>query len=229
MPNHHDPLAPAVHTAHVWLRAVAESLDTDDRRFALRALRAWLHTVRDRIAIDSSAHLSAQLPELLRGIYYENWVPSHVPVRHGLREFLAHFARETGIEPGEVPAVVAPVTFALEELFSPGLLSRIFAAMPIDLYRVYYGATSDIAGELRLPDDVDTAQEPAPDRATEVALHVAALTEALAVLTRGLEHLPTEGTDYDTRTAEAARRAHDLLLAAGLVGPRQSDAVRRIR
>ncbi|MEU4813712.1 DUF2267 domain-containing protein [Nocardia fluminea] len=64
----------------MWLHAVAESLDTEDSRFALRAPRAWLHTVRDRIGVNSSAHLSAQLLELLRGVYYENWVPSHVPV-----------------------------------------------------------------------------------------------------------------------------------------------------
>ncbi|GGN93825.1 hypothetical protein GCM10011610_56150 [Nocardia rhizosphaerihabitans] len=39
----------------------------------------------------------------------------------------------------------------MEELFSPGLLSRTFAAMPSNLYRLYYGAASDIAGEVRLP------------------------------------------------------------------------------
>ncbi|GGN79407.1 DUF2267 domain-containing protein [Nocardia rhizosphaerihabitans] len=214
MSTNHDPLAPTVHAGHVWLRAVADTLDTDDRRFALRALRAWLHTVRDRIGVDSSAHLSAQLPELLRGIYYENWVPSHVPVRHNLREFYAQFAREAGIDTAEVPAVVAAVTYALDEQFSPGLLARIFAGMPITLYRLLYGVTSDIAGELRLPDDIGAPDQLAPDRLTQLEQHMTTLTEAVVALAHGLEQLPTDSTD-STRTAEAARRAHDLLLAGG--------------
>ncbi len=216
MSNHHDPLAPTVHTAHVWLRAVADSLDTDDRRFALRALRAWLHTVRDRIGIDSSAHLSAQLPELLRGVYFENWVPSHLPVRHGLREFCAQFAREAEIDLAEVPGVVAAVTYALDAKFSPGLLPRVFAAMPITLFRLLYGATSDIAGELVLPEPgVD--ERPEPDRLTRLEQHVTTLSEALMALSHGLEKLPTD-IDTATRTAEAARSAHDLLLASGFGG-----------
>lgn len=214
MSNHHDPLAPTVHTAQVWLRAVADSLDTDDRRFALRALRAWLHTVRDRIGVDSSAHLSAQLPELVRGVYFENWVPSHLPVRHGLREFCAQFAREARIDPTEVPAVAAAVTYALDEKFSPGLLARVFAGMPITLLRVLYGATSDIAGELRLP-DAGIEEQPEPDRLTRLEQHMTTLTEAVLTLSHGLEQLPTD-MDASTRTAESARRAHDLLLASGL-------------
>ncbi|MGW5437358.1 DUF2267 domain-containing protein [Nocardia asteroides] len=221
MSNHHDPLAPTVHTAHVWLRAVAESLDTDDRRFALRAVRAWLHTVRDRIAIDSSAHLTAQLPELLRGVYYENWVPGHLPVRHGLREFIAQFAREAEIDPAEVPVVVAAVTYALEEKLSPGLLSRVFAGLPITLYRLMYGAESDIAGELHLPEDIGDEQE-APDRLARLEQHTTTLTEAVLALSHGLEQLPTD-VSGSTRAVEAARRAHDLLLAGG-AGPRTRPA-----
>ncbi|MFC4127860.1 DUF2267 domain-containing protein [Nocardia rhizosphaerae] len=216
MSNHHDPLAPTVHTAHVWLRAVADSLDTDDRRFALRALRAWLHTVRDRIGIDSSAHLSAQLPELLRGVYFENWVPSRLPVRHGLREFCAQFAREAGIDPAEVPGVAAAVTYALDAKFSPGLLPRVFATMPITLFRLLYGATSDIAGELVLP-ELGVDERPEPDRLTRLEQHVTTLSEAVVALSHGLEQLPTD-IDTATRTAEAARRAHDLLLASGFGG-----------
>ncbi|MFI6366146.1 DUF2267 domain-containing protein [Nocardia sp. NPDC050630] len=140
MPHHADPLAPAVQTAHDWLRAVADSLDTDEPAFAYRALRAWLHTVRDRINVGSSAHLTAQLPEILRGAYYEGWVPGHVPVRHGVSEFIRQFAREAGIDEDEVGAVAGAVTAALSELFSPGQLNRIFAVLPMQLYDVLCGA-----------------------------------------------------------------------------------------
>lgn len=38
----HDPFAAAVHTAHEWLRAVADGLETDDLAFAHRALHGIL-------------------------------------------------------------------------------------------------------------------------------------------------------------------------------------------
>ena len=32
-----------------------------------------LHALRDRIGAESAVHLAAQLPMLLRGLYYEGW------------------------------------------------------------------------------------------------------------------------------------------------------------
>ncbi|MET8184023.1 hypothetical protein [Streptomyces sp. NPDC005336] len=32
----------AIHTADIWLKAVSEALETEDRRLAHRVLRAWL-------------------------------------------------------------------------------------------------------------------------------------------------------------------------------------------
>jgi hypothetical protein len=39
-------------------------------------LRAFLHTLRDRLTVNGAVHLAAQSSELLRGVYYENWRPS---------------------------------------------------------------------------------------------------------------------------------------------------------
>lgn len=52
------------------------------------------------------------------------------------------------------------------------------------------------------------------ERLRDLEDRVATLTEAVLVLARGLEDLPSAGPDGHRR-AEAARRAHDLLLAAG--------------
>jgi len=50
------------------------------------------------------------------------------------------------------------------------------------------------------------------ERVRLLEMRVAALTEALQILTRGLEGLPTAGPG-GRPAAEAARRAHELLLA----------------
>ena len=52
------------------------------------------------------------------------------------------------------------------------------------------------------------------ERLRDLEDRVATLTEAVRVLARGLEDPPSAGPGGHRR-AEAARRAHDLLLAAG--------------
>ncbi len=63
------------------------------------------------------------------------------------------------------------------------------------------------------PSERETSVTALQERMNLVEVRVAALTEALQVLARGLEDLPTAGPGGKP-AAEAARRAHDLLLAA---------------
>ena len=63
------------------------------------------------------------------------------------------------------------------------------------------------------PSEGETSVTALQERMNLVEVRVAALTEALQVLARGLEDLPT-AEPGGKPAAEAARRAHDLLLAA---------------
>ena len=45
------------------------------RKQSYAALRAVLHRLRDRLSVDGAAHLGAQLPTLIRGVYYDGWKP----------------------------------------------------------------------------------------------------------------------------------------------------------
>jgi uncharacterized protein (DUF2267 family) len=71
----------AVHDAHVWVNEVADKLELDDRRRALHILRGVLHAFRNRLPVDVLANLSAQLPLLIRGLFFEGWEPNEKP-RH---------------------------------------------------------------------------------------------------------------------------------------------------
>ena len=90
-----DTFDKTVQESNLWLKAVMERLETDDRHRAYSTLRAVLHALRDRIGPESAAHLGAQLPMLLRGLFYEGWDPTGKPTkeRHEAA-FLAHIARE---------------------------------------------------------------------------------------------------------------------------------------
>lgn len=125
----------SVEKTHIWLNEVANELGGDDRQYAYRALRAVLHTLRDRLTVDVAAALAAQLPTLIRGIYYEDWDPSRTPLPiHDVDAFLDHVARE-GRMGGETEAslAVGAVARVLRRRVSSGEIDDVLAVLPDDL------------------------------------------------------------------------------------------------
>lgn len=123
----------SIDKTNVWLADVAREFGTKDRRFAYRVTRAWLHVLRDRLPVPVAAHFAAQLPELLRGVFYDGWNPSRVPVRYGLAEYTHRFARDAGIQAGEVADAASRVTAVVRRHVSGGALDEAFNTMPAAL------------------------------------------------------------------------------------------------
>jgi len=120
---------------HVWLKEVAERLGTDDHRLAYRVLRAYLQALRDRLTVQEVAQLGAQLPELIRGMYYEGWHPSATPVHYrGTADFLDRIATEAELsgETGASEAVNA-VAAVLRQHISAGEIEDVRAQLPENL------------------------------------------------------------------------------------------------
>lgn len=122
----------SVEKTNIWLKQIADELGVDDRQYAYRALRAVLHTLRDRLTVEVAAKLAAQLPTLIRGIYYEDWHPSRTPLPiHGVEQFLQHVVEE-GRMAGETEASVAvtAVTRVLRDHVSEGEIDDVLAILP---------------------------------------------------------------------------------------------------
>ncbi|HEU5062052.1 MAG TPA: DUF2267 domain-containing protein [Solirubrobacterales bacterium] len=124
-----------VQQTNAWFGEVADRLESDDHRTAYRVLRAYLQALRDRLTVDEAAQLGAQLPLLIRGIYYEGWNPSKTPVKyHHIDEFLGRVKDEAEL-PGETSASYA-VSVAAEVLrahVSAGEIDDIRAQLPEEL------------------------------------------------------------------------------------------------
>jgi uncharacterized protein (DUF2267 family) len=131
----------SVEKAHVWINDMAEELETDDRQLAYRVLRAFLHAVRDRLPVEEAAQLAAQMPLLIRGLYYENWRPAATPVRYrDLDAFLDRVANEALLG-GETEASYAAEAAArvLHRRVSEGELEDVAAIFPEGLRSVLAG------------------------------------------------------------------------------------------
>jgi uncharacterized protein (DUF2267 family) len=103
-----------VHTTNTWIKDVTEALGWEDRHRGYYALRAVLHALRDRLAVDEAAKLGAQLPMLVRGFYYEGWHPANKPLKDRKKEeFLAHVASAYGDDPTVDPEAVVRAVFAV--------------------------------------------------------------------------------------------------------------------
>lgn len=179
----------ALTTAHTWVSDVARAIGTDDRRFAYRVLRAWLHTLRDRLTVDGAAHFAAQLPELLRGVFYDGWEPSRVPVRYGIDEYTRRFAEQARIPAGDVPRMAATVTYAVGAHLSPGQLAGALAQLPHKLRGLLLGSVAAAQAGTR----TSSATSPGT-RLTRLILPevpVAGPAETSRVLDRSVEEIPS--------------------------------------
>lgn len=71
----HPVLESSLQETYDWLARICVELEDEDRHLALQALRGVLHALRDHLTIEQSAHLTAQFPTMIRGIYFERWKP----------------------------------------------------------------------------------------------------------------------------------------------------------
>jgi uncharacterized protein (DUF2267 family) len=115
-----------------WLRDMMVCLDCDDQQQALHALRAGLHALRDRLTVEEAAQLAAQMPMLIRGLFYENWHPADKPlrIRHP-NEFLAlviaNYAPRTDAYADEIVQATFRV---LRKHVSEGELTDVVMSLP---------------------------------------------------------------------------------------------------
>jgi uncharacterized protein (DUF2267 family) len=195
----------ALYRANVWLADVSDALGTRDRQFAFRVLRTWLHALRDRLTVNAAAKFGQQLPELLRGVYYDGWEPSRVPVKYNAAQFVHGFSVNALVPPDDVPGIAATITDVITNRMSPGQVAEALAELPKELQatvRDGVGARGELTRSATSSASLD-------DR-------VAVLSEAVRTLARGLEDEHASGQRIDpAQTARAARLAEEIIEAAG--------------
>lgn len=122
-----------VEKTHIWLNEIAEELGAPgDKHEAYSALTAVLPAIRDHLNPDEAAHVSAQLPVLIRGLFFDGWDPSKTPVRERTRDaFLDRVAERAAPDIAQKPeAYVRAVGRVLARHISPGEMRDVLGMLP---------------------------------------------------------------------------------------------------
>jgi uncharacterized protein (DUF2267 family) len=104
------------------------------RNQSYAALRTVLQLLRDRLPVQESVQFAAQLPVLVRGVYFEGWDPSNVPVKLNRDDFLFEVRQGFPYDvEGGVEGVVRTVLGALRRHVTQGEWDDVKSSVPKDL------------------------------------------------------------------------------------------------
>ncbi len=134
-----------IQQTNIWLKTLADELHIEDRHDAYRALRSVLHVLRDRLTPEQAVHLGAQLPVLVRGIYYDGWRIAGKP--SGERqpaEFASLVAADLTPPLARDAFRVTRVVFALlEKELDRGETAKVIATLPHPLRALWPAPKSE--------------------------------------------------------------------------------------
>lgn len=126
-----DTFQDALTKSEAWLRELRKTLIVDNDRQAIGALRAGLHAIRDRLPAAEVVDLGAQLPMLIRGMYYEGWTLTNDPTETRTRDQMLARVRERIRDPRLDPEdVLRAVIRLLAWHVSDGELDQIVNTLP---------------------------------------------------------------------------------------------------
>ena len=144
-----------------WISDLSDHLGWANAPLTLLALRAVLHALRDRLPPDEAVELSAQMPLIIKGVYFDRWDPSATPVRARTREeFLAlvrtnlqRAARD--IDPERLTRAVFKL---LAERVSEGEIRDVRGVLPAELAEMWPRTTNaaSMRGQVTRKDDQDS-------------------------------------------------------------------------
>lgn len=119
------------------LKEIENRLGWQDRHKAYLAFRAVLHPLRDRLPVDSAASFAAQLPLLLKGVFYDGWKPAAAPMKMKWEEFVNEVERVLNPTLEEnTEEIIREVLAAVGSSIDPAEMQKIKKSLPKEFIRM---------------------------------------------------------------------------------------------
>jgi uncharacterized protein (DUF2267 family) len=126
-----------IHQTMDWLYTIEEECDWEEenQRKAFAALRVVLHELRDLLPVENAIHLSAQLPLIIRGLFFENWSTHSSRPKIRKKEDLLACIEEGLYSYPEIDGeeVIRGVLRVLSDKVSEGEWRKVIAVLPSDI------------------------------------------------------------------------------------------------
>ncbi|ACG78560.1 conserved hypothetical protein [Phenylobacterium zucineum HLK1] len=132
-------------TTHIWLNEITAEIGPD-RQVAWKVLSTVLHKLRDRLPVEVCAHLSAELPLLIRGVFYDQYQPARQPSDcRDFDEFTAEVSEWlTDTRPVDPKDAILSVFRALSRHLPEGQVRKVQEALPGDIREAWRNAALDV-------------------------------------------------------------------------------------
>jgi uncharacterized protein (DUF2267 family) len=130
-----DVFDTTVQQTNLWLKDIMDRLGTSDRHLAYQVLRATLHMIRNRVGPEPAVHFGAQLPMLIRGLYYEGWHMTDTATRTRiLEDFLDDIEYEARRDLGaDRKEIVKAVFQVIASRIDPCEVNKLIKVFPENL------------------------------------------------------------------------------------------------
>jgi len=128
----------SIHKTNKWIEELGQELHCESNH-AYKALRAVLHTLRARMTIQEASDLGAQLPMLVRGIYYEGFNPSAQPTKESDKHsFLESVGRElVGASEADAEQATKSVFRLLSVHCTAGQIAHVKSQLPKEVQALW--------------------------------------------------------------------------------------------
>lgn len=124
-------------TNHI-LNDIGDEMGDPRPSVAYHALRGVLFALRDRLPMSEAVQFAAQLPMLVRGIFFEGYRPTGKPDKFDKDTFLARVSEELRMGGGANAADAARAVFAvLQRRVDRGEIDDVRNSLPGDIRKLW--------------------------------------------------------------------------------------------
>lgn len=123
-----------------WIKQLGAELGWEDANTTLLALRSVLHALRDRLPLDEAVELAAQMPLLIKGVYFDGWNPSATPMKARTREEFFSLVRRPfpgGITQADLDRMTRAVFKLLADHVPEGEIRDVRGVLPTELAELW--------------------------------------------------------------------------------------------
>jgi len=128
----------SIQTLQVWLKELRDKGELADEAAAYSVLRSVLHQLRDRLTLEEAVDLGAQLPLIVRGLFFEGWSPHRVPRKiRSKQKFLDELSEELLPYSYPVDWAVSHVFELLAHHCDPGEIADVIDQLPAEIKELW--------------------------------------------------------------------------------------------